>query len=117
MKYKFRAFNKQISSMIYLDPLQWPLKALEDSNDWKVMMWTGLLDRQGKEIYEGDIVRHIPSAFDRKDIEGEVFWFQGHCRFALGRPNGHFLDSLNNYEVIDNIYENPELSKEAKCQN
>lgn len=44
MKYKFRAYNKEMRKMILLDPLQWPLKVLDEEENWKVMMFTGLLD-------------------------------------------------------------------------
>lgn len=57
MKYKFRAYNKETKTMILLDPYQWSLTALNEEENWKVMMWTGLLDRHGTEIYESDIVR------------------------------------------------------------
>lgn len=99
-------------------------RVLDDDHDYKfaehlvvspgmvdLMQYTGLKDKNGKDIYEGDVVRHIPSAFDTEEAQGEIYWFNGHQRFAM-RTNGyqHYLDSLNTYEIIGNIYKNPELT-------
>ena len=59
-----------------------------------LMQYTGLKDKNGKEIYEGDIVQFL---IHRKLVE----WSQEEARFTCpGAVNG---------EVIGNIYENPEL--------
>ena len=62
--------------------------------------WTGLLDKQGKEIYEGDIVRITLAGFGiEKDLV--VKWENG----AYKEPM--FEDYHR--EIISNIHENPEL--------
>ena len=76
--------------------------------DWKadtvLMQYTGLKDKNGSEIFEGDVV----------DIDGcknrVVEWDEDWCGFYLSRelnPVGYFLSE--EYEIIGNIYENPEL--------
>ena len=79
---------------------------------YDILQFTGLLDKNGKEIYEGDVVKHIPSAFDNREAQGEIYWFNGHQRFAMKKDGSeHYLDSLNIYEIIGNIYESPNLLK------
>lgn len=76
--------------------------------------FTGLHDKNGKEIYEGDIVRY--SLDDRKDIGYIGFHalsasfrvIAEHTDFGIG--NRGELHELN-LEVIGNIYDNPELLK------
>lgn len=73
----------------------------------KLMQFTGLLDKNGKEIYEGDILK---SNFGRV---GPVVWYRrGFFIQAESLPNG-VTDFLvwEQSEVIGNIYENPELLK------
>lgn len=73
-----------------------------DSDDLKTLMqFTGLKDNNGKEIYEGDIMG-----------SGKVVWSEINARFFLeGKDWEHSMSYVvnNDYEVIGNIYSNPEL--------
>ena len=87
-----------------------------------LMQFTGLQDKKGVDIYEGDIVR-IKHPEDRcgdfKDTLGRVFYddkqtgfYHGHC-FPSG--NGRPPKKMWEYcEVVGNIYQNPELLKEQE---
>lgn len=80
----------------------------------ELMQFTGLKDKNGKEIYEGDILQnaHNNKAIIKFDTNVASFNFVldgSACAFGLG------LARLNtNWEVIGNIYENPELLGESK---
>jgi uncharacterized phage protein (TIGR01671 family) len=83
------------------------------------MQFTGLLDKNGKKIYEGDIVK-IDDDFEQWGAMAgelrEIYYNRGGFRVkpkAEQRGNGHWLESSLEYEIIGNIYENPELLKEA----
>ncbi len=75
--------------------------------------FTGLLDKNGVEIYEGDILRN------ECDEINTVEWKWGKCHetFFLGNScaiiNSGFriVSNGNKHEIIGNIYENNELSK------
>jgi uncharacterized phage protein (TIGR01671 family) len=82
-----------------------------------VVFTTGLLDREGKEIYEGDIIRGpFRNGEHRKDLKKNefncsVYFYLGHFGF---KPHGNVGDFRwfpywNECVVIGNIYEHPEL--------
>ena len=75
---------------------------IDSRNPIVLMQYTGLKDKNGKEIYEGDIIKW------RKGTEG--VWADQFWAFAVKFP---FICG-NAYlgEVIGNIYENPELLTE-----
>lgn len=72
--------------------------------DCKIMQYTGLKDNNGKEIYEGDIVRWIDENF-------EVQYSESDASFILTDSKSVYMcyDNSEPYEVIGNVYENPEL--------
>jgi len=87
---------------------------------YHLMQFTGVIDRHGKGMYEGDIVKVALPDYDEIHTYA-IAWHQGFCCF--GYLNLEFVDIINyagdaivdqfNYqhiiEVIGNIYENPEL--------
>ena len=77
-----------------------------DVDEKTIGQYTGLKDRNGREIYEGDVLRH-----DNYTIKVE--WLNGgfcDCHSNINIPLRYF--SLNHYEVIGNIHDNPELLTE-----
>ena len=76
-----------------------------------LMQYTCLKDKNGKEIYEGDIVEYdhnIPSQPDAKE-RYIVEWGQGGFYFKSLVDNEYNSDPTLEVEIIGNIYENPEL--------
>jgi len=82
----------------------------EDGNPYSniLMQFTGLKDKNGKEIYEGDAVK-----FWSNELIGFIYWSESTARFEISQ--GHFnIVDISKSEIIGNIYENPELLKEKK---
>ena len=106
---KFRAWDKWKNKMI--QPHSGDFIAWHAMSNWKecldVMQFTGLHDKNGKEIYEGDIITS-PS---KNKYRIEYVWdrFQPCTR----EPSTRYVWCDNAWwrdcEVIGNIYENPEL--------
>lgn len=79
---------------------------------YELMQYTGLKDKNGKEIYEGDIINYFgkTDAMHFGVCTTEVRFDEHRCGFA---PMSWWVSQTNRdvLEVIGNIYENPELLK------
>lgn len=79
-----------------------------------LMQYTGLKDKNGKEIYEGDILNYDNGI----GVIGTVIWHgDGFAMKVLGAgmaSNKTLYNSLEDIEIIGNIYSNPELLKEGE---
>jgi hypothetical protein len=96
---KFRAWDTRTKGMIFpthISQLNLP--------ELVVMQFTGIKDRKGKEIYEGDLVGTNVSAL-------KVVWVTESAGYRARSVNGVEYFLTRELEVIGNIYENPELLK------
>lgn len=73
-----------------------------------IMQYTGLVDKNGKEIYESDVIRwrFVNTGEDEEYYEEEVKWYE--CGFFLdgGAP---LTVAMDDCEVIGNVHQNPEI--------
>lgn len=125
MRPKFRAWTEE-GKVMYYDV--YPFKndtlllsydeiAFDEvpASDFILMQYTGLRDKNGREIYEGDLVRYIDGI---KGITCPVKFIKEYACFGVEWRNGllvsfEYLEStytmLDDLEVVGNIYENLSL--------
>jgi|SRR5579872_75280 len=115
---KFRAWHKEraamyrvAGSLIDVIMLHVGDDALETVgfSDSELMQFTGLVDKTGREIYEGDIVKRYTSHIFVVKWNTDFCGFQPFCEYRndYGLPDAAESSSLT--EVLGNIYEHPHL--------
>jgi len=83
-----------------------------------ITRYIGLEDKNSKRIFEGDVVRHYNVMADPKKFDvGKIWWCNKECCFKRTTLEQPYLYDQGSilvgeecvYEVIGNIYDNPEL--------
>lgn len=126
---KFRAWLKNDKEIIDVDEIHWFDGELDIIGDYitfvrkadeiELMQSTGVKDKNGKEIFEGDIV-------DYKGRKAVVKWHGSYASFIY-----RFVDELQErksewkplylayykFEVVGNVHENKELLEDKEVDN
>lgn len=125
---KFRAWDKKNKEMVDVLGLSWFWIDVEGISemiigtknntqritkygirDFILMRFTGIHDKNGREIYEGDILKLNSELFDLKD---EIFIVDNFYYDVCYLNSFNNVDENDSIEVVGNIYENPELLKD-----
>ena len=128
-KIKFRAWDKENEKMMKVSSLHLENKEISVKENGTfhlfrmqdLMQYTGLKDKNGKEIYEGDVVL--------VKLGGISTWYKTVIKFKEGVFIASLIDGKdyiyifnrgfdnNDFEVIGNIYENKKLLEENEWVN
>ena len=125
---KFRAWDKGLEFMMPVESIDFEYGMININAAWRtfeeieLMQSTGLRDKNGVEIFEGDVVsvRNHPFQKTEKsgagiEIDGDyaISWNEGDLTWCAGNL---LLARLKPYvTVAGNIYENPELLEQANA--
>ena len=111
---KFRCWSgERMISPDYVDRdgvAHWKENSIPESST-NVMLWTGLKDKHGVEIYEGDIIEKMSwIGWCDKCCSFELFFVGFGCAGCEdGEKWWETVEAKGKLEVLGNIYENPEL--------
>lgn len=116
-RFRFRAWDKELKFMV--DPTRYFVEMdgsvwfnlgeneddlIEQTFKLELMQYTGLKDKNGKEFYIGDIYKRWSD--DEPEVAEDIL--------SIGYERGECFLIEDQFEIIGNIYENPELLEEKE---
>ena len=125
MKLKFRAWLKKRQEMDNeIDHISWledelycigdGITYMVSAKDLVLMQSTGLVDKNGKEIFEGDIVKMSKDVYSEPTYYEVVRHYGGAYRLESKQHGCELWLRHTDCKVVGNIYENPELLEDKK---
>ena len=134
MKLKFRAWHRELGRMMLIKNMWFQDDKVEElelndtvMNDFitaypdeiELMQSTGFKDKNGKEIFEGDIVRQVRTQpiTENETITGVVIMIEGAWLIMndCEQLASYLWSETDENEIIGNIYENREFLEAIKC--
>ena len=119
MNPKFRAWLKNDKEMIDVDEIHWydgqvdfigdGITFMRKADEIELMQSTGLKDKNGKEIFEGDIVKCSGLLGIIKSFKAR--WICSFVKYSNYQKVGFFAKEI---EVVGNIYENQDILEEKE---
>jgi hypothetical protein len=105
---RFRAWDTENKEWVYSKPMPdmgfWEWVSYDNTTIFNE--WTGITDKNGKYIYEGDIVKHSNGIKKVYYDEQTISFQMDLSNYVLDQEIGYDIRKI---EVIGNIYQNPEL--------
>ncbi|ENZ5531743.1 YopX family protein [Enterococcus faecalis] len=115
---KFRAYVKEVNKTYEITEIDFGDEQLKtELGDWwsfdevEIMQSTGLKDKNGVDIFEGDLVEHddnINGTWETFEA-CEIVYDGDYAQFCFKNDASNFLSYYRNLCIIGNIHENPEL--------
>ncbi len=112
---KFRAWDKNTNDMVDVKTIDLEkdgsIGCIVDYNginldvsECVLMQYTGLKDKNGVEIFEGDI-----GWDDHQEVHGQVIFENGAFKYEWENISEDLFEATDDIEIVGNIHENPEL--------
>ena len=107
---KFRAWDKTLNKIHCWSTIEnhFTFEELLDDNFFEAMQYTGLKDRNGVEIYEGDILSYFGFKYEVIFEESAFGWYEDGLFYSFAELA---IGEIARTDVVGNKYENPEIPK------
>jgi uncharacterized phage protein (TIGR01671 family) len=107
---KFRVYIPDHEKLCYFDLVNFDYSdRYLSQHHYPVQQYTGLKDKNDKEIYEGDIVKATSDQYKNENFVGKVIFDEGCFLTWINKSDIRGVWSGEDIGVVGNIYETPEL--------
>ena len=107
---KFRVYIPDHEKLCYFDLVNFDYSdRYLSQHHYPVQQYTGLKDKNDKEIYEGDFIKATSDQYKNENFVGKVIFDEGCFLTWINKNDIRGVWSGEDIEVVGNIYETPEL--------